>query len=240
MKSEDLLRSVLEVEAPWQIVKVRDDLGKRQVDVWIAQQTGRSGWFFGSKATVPQDREQVWRHINLGGSRCLIHALPAVLPGGQAPLWCGDGDLPFTRAMSRQIASMLLEGVKFQSICSILDVTVADLWKFKHSLDSGKAGLSSAPPPPPVAAAPSTRVPEADDPVWEKLLDGSTNIDIRSFELNAEVMLLIYDATVTGCLRDIQAAYEADAEPVLLPAWSQRPAWLRIAQNVAKLADKLL
>lgn len=69
---------------------------------------------------------------------------------------------------------------------------------------------------------------------------GSTNIDIRSFELNAEVMLLIYDATVTGCLRDIQAAYEADAEPVLLSAWSQRPAWLRIAQNVAKLADKLL
>ncbi|MBL8450021.1 MAG: hypothetical protein JNM32_08860 [Dechloromonas sp.] len=202
MKSEDLLRSVLEVEAPWQIVKVRDDLGKRQVDVWIAQQTGRSGWFFGSKATVPQDREQVWRHINLGGSRCLIHALPAVLPGGQAPLWCGDGDLPFTRAMSRQIASMLLEGVKFQSICSILDVTVADLWKFKHSLDSGKAGLSSAPPPPPVAAAPSTRVPEADDPVWEKLLDGSTNIDIRVLSLKLlltklrEQMRVITDAEV--------------------------------------------
>lgn len=202
MKSEDLLRSVLEVEAPWQIVKVRDDLGKRQVDVWIAQQTGRSGWFFGSKATVPQDREQVWRHINLGGSRCLIHAVPAVLPGGQAPLWCGDGDLPFTRAMSRQIASMLLEGVKFQSICSILDVTVADLWKFKHSLDSGKAGLSSAPPPPPVAAAPSTRVPEADDPVWEKLLDGSTNIDIRVLSLKLlltklrEQMRVITDAEV--------------------------------------------
>lgn len=202
MKSEDLLRSVHEVEAPWQIVKVRDDLGKRQVDVWIAQQTGRSGWFFGSKATVPQDREQVWRHINLGGSRCLIHALPAVLPGGQAPLWCGDGDLPFTRAMSRQIASMLLEGVKFQSICSILDVTVADLWKFKHSLDSGKAGLSSAPPPPPVAAAPSTRVPEADDPVWEKLLDGSTNIDIRVLSLKLlltklrEQMRVITDAEV--------------------------------------------
>lgn len=202
MKSEDLLRSVLEVEAPWQIVKVRDDLGKRQVDVWIAQQTGRSGWFFGSKATVPQDREQVWRHINLGGSRCLIHSVPAVLPGGQAPLWCGDGDLPFTRAMSRQIASMLLEGVKFQSICSILDVTVADLWKFKHSLDSGKAGLSSAPPPPPVAAAPSTRVPEADDPVWEKLLDGSTNIDIRVLSLKLlltklrEQMRVITDAEV--------------------------------------------
>ncbi|MBK7900993.1 MAG: hypothetical protein KA603_05110 [Azonexus sp.] len=202
MKSEDLLRSVLEVEAPWQIVKVRDDLGKRQVDVWVAQQTGRSGWFFGSKATVPQDREQVWRHINLGGSRCLIHAVPAVMPGGQAPLWCGDGDLPFTRAMSRQIASMLLEGVKFQSICSILDVTVADLWKFKHSLDSGKAGLSSAPPPPPAAAAPSTRVPEADDPVWEKLLDGSTNIDIRVLSLKLlltklrEQMRVITDAEV--------------------------------------------
>jgi hypothetical protein len=104
--------------------------------------------------------------------------------------------------MSRQIASMLLEGVKFQSICSILDVTVADLWKFKHSLDSGKAGLSSAPPPPPVAAAPSTRVPEADDPVWEKLLDGSTNIDIRVLSLKLlltklrEQMRVITDAEV--------------------------------------------
>ncbi|HMV20998.1 MAG TPA: hypothetical protein PKL28_09505 [Rhodocyclaceae bacterium] len=202
MKSEDLLRSVIEVEAPWQVVKVRDDLGKRQVDVWIAQQTGRSGWFFGSKATVPQDREQVWRHINLGNSRCLIHAVPPPKAAGEAPLWCGDGDLPFTRAMSRQIASMLLEGIKFQSICSILDVTVADLWKFKHSLDSGKAGLSSAPPPPPAAAAPSTRVPEADDPVWEKLLDGSTNIDIRVLSLKLlltklrEQMRVITDAEV--------------------------------------------
>ncbi len=202
MKSEDLLRSVLEVEAPWQVVKVRDDLGKRQIDVWIAQQTGRSGWFFGSKATVPQDREQVWRHTNVGNSRCLIHAVPPQIASGSAPLWCGDGDLPFTRAMSRQIASMLLEGIKFQSICSLLDVTVADLWKFKHSLDSGKAGLSSAPPPPPTAATPSTRVPEADDPVWEKLLDGSTNIDIRVLSLKLlltklrEQMRVITDAEV--------------------------------------------
>lgn len=81
--------------------------------------------------------------------------------------------------MSRLIASMLREGVKLQSICTLLDVTIADLWKFKHNLDSGKASLTA----PSVAPALTSSVPEADDPVWERLLDGSLNIDIRMLSL---------------------------------------------------------
>lgn len=199
MTSEDLLRQLLGIEAPWQIVRVRDDLGKRQVDVWVGQASGRSGWFFGSKASVPQDREQVWRHINLGSSRCLIHAVPPSGEDSDKLTWCGDGDLPFTRALSRQIASLFLEGVKFQSICNMLDVTVADLWKFKHNLDNGKARLTPAADS---GATATSNVPEADHPVWEQLLDGSVNIDIRTLSLKLlltklrEQMRLITDNEV--------------------------------------------
>lgn len=179
MKPEELLGQALGIEAPWQVIRVRNDLGKRQIDVWVAPASQRTGWFFGSKATVDTSREQVWRHINLGNARCLIHAVPPPAAQGEPPAWCGDGELPFTRAMSRLIASMLREGVKLQSICTLLDVTIADLWKFKHNLDSGKASLTA----PSIAPALTSSVPEADDPVWERLLDGSLNIDIRMLSL---------------------------------------------------------
>ena len=175
MKSEDLLRQALGIEAPWQIVRVRDDLGRRQVDVWVAPSANRGGWFFASRQPVDDDREQVWRHINLGTSRCLVHAVPPA-DGAEAPAWCGDDELPFSRAMTRQIADMLRDGVKLQSVCALLDIAIADLWKFKHSLDNGRIGLSGG-------DTPASRVPEADDPVWERLLAGSAQLDIRVLSL---------------------------------------------------------
>jgi two-component system chemotaxis response regulator CheY len=39
-------------------------LGKRQIDVWIGRQSGKSSWFFGNRAVaVSEEREQVWRHV---------------------------------------------------------------------------------------------------------------------------------------------------------------------------------
>lgn len=204
MTPEKLLQQVLDVETPWQIVRVRDDLGKRQVDVWVGRPSGRSGWFFANKASAPEaQRERVWRHTNVGSARCLVHAAPPTDPDSSRLQWCGDGDLPFTRAFSRQIAGLFLEGVKFQSICAMLDLAVADLWKFKHSLDNGKAGLSAAAPIRlPAEAGADSSVPEADHPVWEMLLNGSVNIDIRALSLKLlltkqrEQMRLITDNEV--------------------------------------------
>lgn len=195
MKSTELLNQLLELQGPWQIIKVRDDLGKQQIDVWVGTQTTRGGWFFGPKTAFGEGPEKVWRHINLGTWRCYVHA---ALPPGTATAslpWCGDEEMPFTRAMSRHIAALLWEGIKFQTICTILEVTVTDLWKFKHALDSGRTGLSTAPA---AAAAPAgsaavaapaaepandSAVPDANDPIWEKLLDGSANIDVRVLSL---------------------------------------------------------
>jgi len=76
------------------------------------------------------------------------------------------------------------DGIKLQSICAILDITVGDLWKFKHGLDSGKTNLMTTLAETPASdAASGSRVPEPDAAVWPGLLDGSVNLDIRLLSL---------------------------------------------------------
>lgn len=69
---------------------------------------------------------------------------------------------------------------------------------------------------------------------------GSVNMDIRSFALNAEVALLVYDPAVVTAMRAVQERYFADAIELTRESWSRRPLWLRVAQNTARLADSLL
>lgn len=69
---------------------------------------------------------------------------------------------------------------------------------------------------------------------------GSVNMDIRSFALNSEVALLVYDAEVVRRLEAVQARYLADAITLTPEAWARRPWWIRVAQNTARLADSLL
>ena len=71
-------------------------------------------------------------------------------------------------------------------------------------------------------------------------LVGSSNFDIRSFALNNEVGLLIYDSKVVAELRAIQDRYLADSERVDPEAWRRRGILPRVAQNIARLADTLL
>ena len=183
MKAEDLLHKLLEIESPWQVIRLREDVGKHQIDVWVAQQTGKSNWLFGAKtAAVPEDREHTWRHINLGNVRCVIHA-EANVETSHSP-WRGEQGQPFTNAMSKLIVGMMRDGIKLQSICAILDITVGDLWKFKHGLDSGKTGLMTTLAETPASGTTTgSRVPEPDASIWPGLLDGSINLDIRLLSL---------------------------------------------------------
>lgn len=184
MKDAELLQQVLEISNPWQVVRVRDDLGGHRIDVWVGEQGARSGWFFSSKPVLADGPENVWQHVNLGSSQCFVHVPAAsALPRDTQP-WCGERDLPFSRALARQVATLLWEGLNLQTICVLLGVRVDDLWKFKHSLDRGKTGLASDHADAPVVVSPPTScVPDPNDPVWEHLLDGSLNIDIRVLSL---------------------------------------------------------
>jgi cardiolipin synthase len=74
----------------------------------------------------------------------------------------------------------------------------------------------------------------------EIALIGSTNIDIRSFALNAEINLLIYDPELVGRLRALQEKYFAQSDVLAAEDWGSRPLLLKVAQNTARLADSLL
>ncbi len=69
---------------------------------------------------------------------------------------------------------------------------------------------------------------------------GTTNIDIRSFALNAEVSLLVFDPVVVAGLTSIQERYFANSDLLDAKEWNRRPLIAKVAQNVARLADSLL
>jgi hypothetical protein len=188
VKTTELLHAGLEIDERWQIVDVSYDPGPRQFNVMIAEPSERGGWFSRGKVSASATEKHVWRHVNLGTRRCFIHL--AVSPG-QLPAdlpWSGEKDMPFTHALSRQVAALLMHGVSMQAVCSVLDLSLTDLWKLKYNLDSGKTRLATAPAPAPAKAArpagvANEGVPDTTDPVWEQLLDGSMNIDIKFLSL---------------------------------------------------------
>jgi cardiolipin synthase len=71
-------------------------------------------------------------------------------------------------------------------------------------------------------------------------LIGSSNFDMRSFALNAEVSVLIYEREVTAKLRRIQAHYLEESEHLAAATWAKRSIWGRTLENLARLTDSLL
>jgi cardiolipin synthase A/B len=71
-------------------------------------------------------------------------------------------------------------------------------------------------------------------------LIGSTNMDIRSFALNAEVNLLVYDSTVVQQLRTVQERYFANSDRLEASDWNRRPLSARVVHNTARLMDSFL
>lgn len=69
---------------------------------------------------------------------------------------------------------------------------------------------------------------------------GSVNFDMRSFYLNFEVTLFIYDADEASVLRMLQTSYIEDSEDVFLQEWRARSVWLRAWESVARLMGPLL
>jgi cardiolipin synthase len=69
---------------------------------------------------------------------------------------------------------------------------------------------------------------------------GSSNLDIRSFALNAEVILMLYDSEVTARLATEQERYFASSRLLTLATWQQRSFSRKFAQNLARLLSPLL
>jgi len=69
---------------------------------------------------------------------------------------------------------------------------------------------------------------------------GSSNMDIRSFALNLEVTLVIYDRAVVRQLRAIETTYLARSTPVDWEAWQRRPWSQKLVQNTTRLFSAVL
>ncbi len=72
------------------------------------------------------------------------------------------------------------------------------------------------------------------------VLIGSSNMDMRSFQLNAEISLLVFDAKVAAALHAVQDRNFAQADLLTLEDWQKRPALARISQNLARLVGSVL
>jgi cardiolipin synthase len=68
---------------------------------------------------------------------------------------------------------------------------------------------------------------------------GSSNLDIRSFQLNLEVTLVCYDASVVADLRQIEAAYIRKSRLVNLDEWETRTLKEKLFENISRLTAAL-
>ncbi|MCE2884502.1 MAG: cardiolipin synthase [Planctomycetaceae bacterium] len=71
-------------------------------------------------------------------------------------------------------------------------------------------------------------------------LMSSANLDRRSFELNLEASLVVYDASVSRSLRALQGTYLERSTRIVASEWYARPWWTRLVENAVGLMSPLL
>jgi cardiolipin synthase len=69
---------------------------------------------------------------------------------------------------------------------------------------------------------------------------GSANLDVRSFNLNFELSVVVYGSDVTQRLRSIQLQYLSDSEPLDPAVWAKRPVPGKYADRAVALLSPLL
>lgn len=68
---------------------------------------------------------------------------------------------------------------------------------------------------------------------------GSSNFDIRSFELNLEISLIVYGPAVTKKLHAIENMYIGRSKQLTLRSWKNRSLRLKLLDNIARLTAAL-
>ena len=187
-----LLRQLLLIERPWEVREYRFDPRKRRCDVWVAPEVER-GWFGRERKPAVPTQTCSWRHLSIGPIQCHLHV---ALPLGQDQPgldWTGEPGMPFTRGLSQRVFAMFNQGVSLQSVCTLMDLNLQDVWRYRYALDSGKpSGAAPAAVAAPAAAVPRApwvdepghpNVPDLTDPVWLRLLNADLGLDIRVLSL---------------------------------------------------------
>lgn len=69
---------------------------------------------------------------------------------------------------------------------------------------------------------------------------GTVNLDMRSFWLNYELALFVYDREFAGDLQRLQQSYLEKSEPLRWEQWQRRPFRIRLLENTVRLFSPLL
>lgn len=195
------------IASPWRATKCHFDSLSKGLHIWITrhpvpQTVVTRNWLGMLKSTrtvggaPPKGPELVWRHLNCMDFNCFIHTNDVLDARHHDLPWLGQQDLPFTNRMARHLFMCIAEGLDFAVICQLYNLTFAELWKFKYALDQGMvrfdyqvtrrarrdeaqaAEPSKLDMPMPTDAADS--VPDSSHPVWERILLGTSTLDIRT------------------------------------------------------------
>ena len=65
-------------------------------------------------------------------------------------------------------------------------------------------------------------------------------MDMRSFFLNLEISLAIYDRPTTARIAALQQGYLADSRRISAEVWEKRPKWWGLVENTVRLMSPLL
>ena len=82
-----------------------------------------------------------------------------------------------------------------------------------------------------------TKIVLVDD---EIALFGTVNIDLRSFYLNLELTIAIYDSGTSARLCQETNGYLPDCTTLDLDTWERRPEWHKLLENILRLASPIL
>ncbi len=69
---------------------------------------------------------------------------------------------------------------------------------------------------------------------------GSSNVDLRSFQLNEEASLLLYDAESVAAVETVQQGYIAGSDRLSLDDWRRRSPLRKLLENITRLVSALL
>tara|TARA_Y100000815_G_scaffold274248_1_gene307737 strand:+ start:249 stop:1703 length:1455 start_codon:yes stop_codon:yes gene_type:complete len=69
---------------------------------------------------------------------------------------------------------------------------------------------------------------------------GSSNMDVRSFELNAEIDLLCYDPALAEDLERIEQSYLERSSTLSSAEWKRRPLRKKVLENTARMMSELI
>ena len=147
---QKIWQCLLDVNEPWSVSHFKVERAAKRVDVWIGIEMPRSWFGLGRGRGIEQHRIQTWRHTNMGEWRFFLHV--STPPGAELDRysWAGETGMPFTRALARKIFSLFNEGASLRGICSLLNLPLSDVWRYRFALDNGKLAATQ-----PVSVPPS-------------------------------------------------------------------------------------